>query len=206
MIGILKPVLEKEFHWTESAVRRDRDDVFSLFAFGLLIFGRFVDKVGTKVGYTVSIVVWSIAAVAHAFAKSTFGFAAARAILGLGEAGNFPVAIKSVAEWFPKKERALATGIFNSGANIGAVAAPAVVPWLAADYGWQEAFIWTGVVGFVWLIFWIAMYEIPARHKKITKAEYDHIHSDNVDESNSKRKVPWLKLFGIRANMGFRVR
>lgn len=203
VIGILKPILEQEFHWTETQYGEIVMVFSACYAFGLLVFGRFVDKVGTKVGYTVSIVVWSIAAVAHAFAKSTFGFAAARAILGLGEAGNFPVAIKSVAEWFPKKERALATGIFNSGANIGAVAAPAVVPWLAADYGWQEAFIWTGVVGFVWLVFWIVMYEIPARHKKITKAEYDYIHSDNVDESGSKRKVPWLKLFGIRQTWAF---
>ncbi|MGE7774117.1 MFS transporter [Chitinophaga sp. NPDC101104] len=203
VIGILKPVLEKEFNWTESQYGEIVMVFSACYAFGLLIFGRFVDKVGTKVGYSVSIIIWSIAAMAHALAKSTFGFGAARAVLGLGEAGNFPVAIKSVAEWFPKKERAFATGIFNSGANIGAVLAPAVVPWLANAYGWQEAFIWTGVVGFIWLIFWIVMYEIPARHKKITKAEYEYIHSDQVDDSGTKQKVPWLKLFGIRQTWAF---
>lgn len=203
VIGILKPILEKEFHWTESQYGEIVMVFSACYAFGLLIFGRFVDKVGTKVGYSVSIIVWSIAAMAHALAKSTFGFGAARAVLGLGEAGNFPVAIKSVAEWFPKKERAFATGLFNSGANIGAVLAPAVVPWLANAYGWQEAFIWTGVVGFVWLIFWLVMYEIPARHKKITKAEYEYIHSDQADDSGSKKKVPWLKLFAIRQTWAF---
>lgn len=203
VIGILKPILEKEFNWTESQYGEIVMVFSACYAFGLLVFGRFVDKVGTKVGYSVSIIVWSVAAMAHALAKSTFGFGAARAVLGLGEAGNFPVAIKSVAEWFPKKERAFATGIFNSGANIGAVLAPAVVPWLANAYGWQEAFIWTGVVGFVWLIFWLVMYEIPARHKKITKAEYEYIHSDQADESGTKKKVPWLKLFGIRQTWAF---
>lgn len=204
VIGLLKPMLEIEFNWTESEYGRIVMIFSACYAVGLLIFGRFVDKVGTKVGYTVSIVVWSIAAVGHAFAKSTFGFAMARGWLGLGEAGNFPVAIKSVAEWFPKKERALATGIFNSGANIGAVAAPAIVPWLAGAYGWQQAFIWTGVIGFVWLAFWLVMYEIPSRHKKISKAEFDYIHSDQVaGDPAVKVKVPWIKLFGIRQTWAF---
>lgn len=203
VIGLLKPILEKEFNWSESEYGRIVMIFSACYAFGLLVFGRFVDKVGTKVGYTVSIVVWSIAAVAHALAKSTFGFAMARGWLGLGEAGNFPVAIKSVAEWFPKKERALATGIFNSGANIGAVAAPAIVPWLAGTYGWQQAFIWTGVIGFVWLIFWLVMYEVPARHKKVSKAEYDHIHSDDAPGEKVVVKVPWGRLFGIRQTWAF---
>ena len=204
VIGILKPILEKEFNWTESEYGQIVMVFSGCYALGLLLFGRFVDKVGTKLGYTVSIVVWSIAAMAHALAKSTFGFGAARALLGIGEAGNFPVAVKSTAEWFPKKERALATGIFNSGANIGAVAAPAIVPWLAGTYGWQEAFIWTGVIGFVWLAFWLVMYEIPSRHKKLSKEEYAYIHSDQEDETQSaKRKVPWMKLFAIRQTWAF---
>ncbi|GEP94105.1 MFS transporter [Chitinophaga cymbidii] len=204
VIGLLKPILEKEFNWTESEYGQIVMIFSACYAGGLLIFGRFVDKVGTKVGYTVSIIVWSVAAMAHALAKSTFGFAMSRAWLGLGEAGNFPVAIKSVAEWFPKKERALATGIFNSGANIGAVAAPAVVPWLAGAYGWQQAFIWTGVIGFIWLGFWLVMYEIPSRHKKVSKAEYDHIHSDkDGGDPAVKVKVPWGKLFVVRQTWAF---
>lgn len=202
VIGILKPTLEKDFGWTESEYAQIVMAFSACYAIGLLLFGRFVDKVGTKIGYTVSIVVWSIAAMAHALARSTLGFGIARAWLGLGEAGNFPVAIKTVAEWFPKKERALATGIFNSGANIGAVAAPAVVPWLNATYGWREAFIWTGVIGFVWLIFWIVMYEIPSRHKKLSKAEFDHIHSDDTVAAVPV-KVPWGKLFAIRQTWAF---
>ncbi|RPE12638.1 MFS transporter [Chitinophaga lutea] len=204
VIGLLKPILEKEFSWTETQYGEIVMIFSACYALGLLVFGRFVDKVGTKLGYTVSIVVWSIAAMAHALAKSTFGFGAARALLGLGEAGNFPVAVKSVAEWFPKKERAFATGLFNSGANIGAVAAPAVVPWLASAYGWQEAFIWTGVIGFVWLIFWLVMYELPARHKKVGKAELAHIQSDGEEDPGAdQKKVSWIKLFGIRQTWAF---
>lgn len=204
VIGILKPVLEKEFNWSETQYGEIVMVFSACYALGLLVFGRFVDKVGTKLGYTVSIVVWSIAAMAHALAKSTFGFGAARALLGLGEAGNFPVAVKSVAEWFPKKERAFATGLFNSGANIGAVAAPAIVPWLASAYGWQEAFIWTGVIGFVWLIFWLVMYELPTRHKKVGAAELAHIQSDGeVDPVGDQKKVSWIKLFSIRQTWAF---
>lgn len=204
VIGLLKPVLEKEFGWTETQYGEIVMAFSGMYALGLLLFGRFVDVVGTKLGYTISIIIWSIAAMAHALAKSTLGFGIARATLGIGESGNFPVAIKSVAEWFPKKERAFATGIFNSGANIGAVVAPAVVPWLAGTYGWQEAFIWTGVIGFIWLVFWLVMYEVPAKHKKLSKAEYDYIHSDQEDAANANTpKVPWIKLFGIRQTWAF---
>lgn len=203
VIGILKPLLEKEFNWSETEYGEIVMVFSACYALGLLVFGRFVDKVGTKMGYTVSIVVWSVAAMAHALAKSTFGFGAARALLGLGEAGNFPVAVKSVAEWFPKKERAFATGLFNSGANIGAVAAPAVVPWLASAYGWQEAFIWTGVIGFIWLIFWLVMYELPTRHKKVGAAELAHIQSDGEEEVTVEKKVSWGKLFAIRQTWAF---
>lgn len=157
------------------------------YALGLLLFGRIIDRIGTKLGYIISIIAWSIAAIGHAFATSTFGFGVARAALGLGESGNFPAAIKSVAEWFPKKERALATGIFNSGANIGAVVAPIMVPWILGMWGWQEAFIITGAIGFIWLIFWWIFYEIPAKQQRLGQAEFDYIHSDVVeagDETN----------------------
>lgn len=203
VIGLLKPLLEKEFNWSEI----DYSNIVVWFqfayAFGLLAFGSFVDKVGTKLGYIVSIVIWSLAAIGHAFSRSTAGFAAARAALGLGEAGNFPAAIKTTAEWFPKKERALATGIFNSGTNIGAVVAPACVPWLAIHYGWQEAFIITGAIGFIWLICWWIYYEVPAKQKKLSKAEFDYIHSDN--EIEEKSKVPWLKLLTYKQTWAFAV-
>jgi ACS family hexuronate transporter-like MFS transporter len=142
----------------------------------------------------------------HAVVKTTLGFGAVRAALGAGESGNFPAAIKVVAEWFPKKERALATGIFNSGANIGAVVAPVMVPWILGVYGWQMAFIITGAIGFVWLIFWWFLYEVPARHKKINAAEFEHVHSDTdepVIEGVAEEKVKWARLFGIRQTWAF---
>jgi MFS transporter, ACS family, hexuronate transporter len=206
VIGLLKPYLEQDFHWTEVDYGHIVTAFSAAYALGLLLFGRLVDKIGTKMGYILSIVVWSVAAMAHALAKTTFGFGLARVMLGLGESGNFPVAIKSVAEWFPKKERALATGIFNSGTNIGAVFAPIIVPWLAGTYGWQQAFFWTGIIGFVWLIFWIFMYEIPAKHKKLTQAEFDHIHSDHEvvqDVTDAKPRVTWGQLLRIRQTWAF---
>src|SRR5690606_7538633 len=136
IIGLLKPILEQEFQWTETDYGQIVMAFTAAYAIGLLLFGRIVDRIGTKMGYTVSVVVWSVAAMMHGAARSTLGFIIARASLGAGEAGNFPVAIKSVAEWFPKKERALATGIFNSGANIGAVVAPILVPAILGWYGW----------------------------------------------------------------------
>ncbi|MDB5090481.1 MAG: transporter [Mucilaginibacter sp.] len=205
VIGLLKPTLEKQFAWTES----DYGDIVMAFsaayAIGLLLFGNFIDKIGTKLGYTLSLVVWSAAAMLHAIVKSTFGFGVARSLLGLGEAGNFPAAIKSVAEWFPKRERAFATGIFNSGANIGAVVAPVMVPWILGIYGWQMAFIITGVIGFIWLIFWRFFYEIPAKHKKVSPEEVAYINSDTDEEITRPEtgKVKWAKLFTIRQTWTF---
>jgi len=203
VIGLLKPTLEAEFHWTETDYSRIVMAFQAAYAFSLLAFGAIIDRIGTKLGYTISIIVWSIAAMLHAVAKSTAGFALMRALLGLGEAGNFPVAIKATAEWFPKKERALATGIFNSGANIGAVVAPIMVPWILGVYGWEMAFILTGAVGFIWLIFWIIYYEIPARQKRINKAEFDYIHSDNEESETDEKPVKWLQLFKIRQTWAF---
>ncbi|GAB4032832.1 MFS transporter [Spirosoma jeollabukense] len=178
VISLLKPILEKEFSWTES----DYGNIVTVFTFfygaSTLLAGYIIDRVGTKLGYIGAILVWSFAAMGHALAGSTFGFMIARAFLGIGEAGNFPASIKTVAEWFPKKERALAVGIFNAGANIGAVAAPAVVPWLALVAGWQTAFIVTGALGFVWIIAWWFYYEIPSRHKSVNAAELAHITAE----------------------------
>ena len=203
IIGLLKPTLERELNWTETDYGSIVMAFSAAYALGLLLFGRLVDKIGTKLGYTISVVWWSIAAIFHAAATTTLGFGIARAALGLGEAGNFPTAIKAVAEWFPKKERALATGIFNSGANIGAVVAPIMVPWILGHYGWKEAFIITGAIGFIWLIFWWFMYEIPARKKTITKAEFDYIHSDDEPAVANETPVKWSRLFGIRQTWTF---
>jgi ACS family hexuronate transporter-like MFS transporter len=206
VIGFLKPTLEKEFHWTEEDYGYIIMAFQAAYAVGLLAFGGFIDRLGTKLGYTISLIVWSLAAMLHAIVKTTLGFGVVRAALGLGESGNFPAAIKVVAEWFPKKERALATGIFNSGANIGAVVAPVMVPWILGVYGWQMAFLITGAIGFVWLIFWWIFYEIPSRHKKINAAEFEHVHSDideTIADDEPQAKVKWVRLFGIRQTWAF---
>lgn len=203
VIGLLKPTLEVEFGWSEKDYANIVMAFTAAYALGLLVFGRIIDRIGTKMGFSISIVFWSIAACLHGVVKTTFGFGVARAALGLGESGNFPAAIKTVAEWFPKKERALATGIFNSGANIGAVFAPILVPTILALYGWQEAFIITGAIGFVWLIFWLYYYEIPTRHKKVTEAELAHIHSDNEEDTGNEKPITWGTLFRVRQTYVF---
>ena len=206
VISLLKPVLEAEFNWTEI----DYGNIISVFqlcyALGMLGVGYIIDKIGTKLGYALSLFVWSIASIMHAAAKSTFGFGLWRGLLGVSESGNFPAAIKTVAEWFPKKERALATGIFNSGTNVGAILAPLVVPWIAVTWGWQEAFIITGAIGLIWLVFWFIMYEIPAKHKKLKKAEFEYIHSDEDekgDVATEHAKVPWLTLLKFKQTWAF---
>lgn len=204
VLSLLKPALEQEFNWTEIDYGNIVMCFSAAYAAGYLVFGRVVDKVGTKMGYTLSVFFWSIAAMGHAFVKSTFGFGFMRAFLGLSEAGNFPTAIKATAEWFPKKERALAAGIFNSGTNIGAVIAPIFIPWILGVYGWQEAFLWTGALGFIWLIFWWIFYEIPTRQKRLSKAEFDYIHSDADEQAEVNTKpIPWIKLLGIRQTWVF---
>lgn len=205
IIGLLKPALESQFGWTESDYGAIVMAFTASYALGMVVIGRFIDKVGTKLGYAVSVVVWSVAAMFHAAAKSTFGFGVARAALGVGEAGNFPAAIKTVAEWFPKKERALATGVFNSGANVGAVVAPIMVPWILGVYGWKEAFIITGAIGFIWLIFWWIYYEIPEKQKRLKKAEYEYINSDNEEpvSEEAEKPVKWMKLIKVRQTWAF---
>jgi ACS family hexuronate transporter-like MFS transporter len=203
VISLLKPILEKEFSWTETDYSNIVIAFQLAYAIGLLGFGRIIDKIGTKLGYAISLSVWSFASIAHAFATSTFGFGAARAALGLSEAGNFPAAVKTVAEWFPKKERALATGIFNSGSNIGAIIAPVAVPWIAITWGWQEAFVITGAIGLIWLIFWFIYYEIPAKQKRLGKAEFEYIHSDETESQDNKESVKWVRLLGFRQTWAF---
>lgn len=207
VISLLKDdYLEPAFGWSET----DYANIVVVFqicyAIGMLSVGWFIDKIGTKLGYALSLLVWSLAAIGHAFAGNTAGFMAARGLLGISEAGNFPAAIKTVAEWFPKKERALATGIFNSGSNVGAIIAPLTVPLIAVFWGWQWAFIITGAIGLLWLVFWFAMYEIPSKHKRLSKEEYDYIHSDKDEEQNNVtdgEKVKWLKLLAFRQTWAF---
>lgn len=201
VMGILAPTLQQEIGWSEIDYGYIVAAFTGAYAIGLLLFGRFMDRVGTKIGYSVSIFIWSIAAMGHALAKSAFGFGVARFSLGLGESGNFPAAIKATAEWFPKKERALATGLFNSGATIGAVVAPLVVPWITLTWGWQEAFIFTGLLGFIWLVFWLRLYEIPERHKRVIREEVAYIQSDPAEIV--PEKIPWLKLLKYRQTWAF---
>lgn len=204
VIGLLKPTLEVEFNWTEADYGYIVMVFAAMYALGYVLFGSFIDKVGTKVGYAVSVSVWSIAAMLHAVARSTVGFGLARGLLGLAEAGNFPAGVKAVAEWFPKKERALATGIFNSGTSIGAVAAPIIVPLILGAYGWYEAFWITGALGFVWLIFWWIFYEIPSKQKRLKQAEYDHIHSDaDAEEEAAPVKLKWGQLLRLKQTWVF---
>lgn len=200
VFGILGPELQKQFGWTA----KDYTDIVFWFevayAIGLLGAGRLLDAIGTRLGYALSLIFWSFAAMLHAAMSTIGGFSAARFLLGLGEAGNFPAAIKTVAEWFPKKERALATGIFNSGTNVGAIVAPLAVPWLYINYGWQWAFISTGAVGLLWLIFWFAFYRIPTEHPKLSPAELDYILSDPPEPTTH---VPWLSLLPHRQTWAF---
>ena len=209
VISLLKSVLSTELKWDDGDYA-NIEIAFKLFySFGMIIAGRVVDKLGTKKGYAMATGLWSLAAIGHAFANSAFGFMIARAALGVTEAGNFPAAIKSTAEWFPKKERALATGIFNSGTNIGAIVAPLTVPLIALYWGWQWAFILTGLIGFIWLALWQMYYTSPADSKKLSKEEFDYIHSDEedqqIDEKVKEEKVPWIKLLGFRQTWAFAI-
>ena len=201
ILGLLAPLLQKEIGWSELQYGYIVTAFQAAYALGLIAFGRFVDRRGTKLGYSVSVAVWSLAAAAHALARTALGFGAARAALGAAESGNFPAAIKAVAEWFPKKERALATGIFNSGSNFGAVVAPAVVPWLTVTFGWQAAFVATGALGLVWLGFWLALFEIPERKRGLSPAELAWIRSDPTEPETGK--VPWRTLFRYRQTWAF---
>lgn len=205
IIGLLKPLIEAEFNWTESDYSRIVMAFTASYAVGLLLFGRFIDIIGTKLGYAISVTVWSIAAMGHALARNTLGFSAARAALGLGESGNFPAAIKAVAEWFPKKERALATGIFNSGANIGAVAAPLLIPVLVTYYGWKEAFIITGAIGFVWLVLWWWLFDKPEKHPKVSGEELAYIKEVDaaVPDNKEAAAISWLSLLRNRNAWAF---
>ena len=229
VLSLLQPQLAEKFSWTNTDYANITAVFQFVYALSLLFAGRIIDKLGAKKGYAWSLIIWSIAAMLHALAipigeglapmltwlgmaavpVSAIGFMVARALLGFGEAGNFPAAIKTTAEYFPKKERSFATGIFNSGTNVGAILAPLTVPWVAYHWGWQSTFLIIGAIGFLWLIFWFLYYDKPEKQKRLSKAEFDYIHSDANDnraaDSNieANAKVPWLKLFGYKQTWAF---
>lgn len=195
VLGILAPDLQRALRWSEVDYGNIVASFQAAYAIGLLLFGGVMDRIGTRKGLAGAIIFWSLAAMAHTLARSAVGFGVARFALGLGESGNFPAAIKTVAEWFPKRERALATGIFNAGSNVGAVVAPLVVPWLALAYGWRWAFLATGALGFVWLIFWLAFYHKPEEHPRLSPQERAWIGSDPTETTT---QIPWSRLLGLR--------
>lgn len=202
ILSLIKPILDEELGWTNEQFGMANSIFQGVYGLGLLFFGWFVDRFGAKVGYTVSIIAWSIAAMGHAFVSSISGFFIARGFLGAGEGGNFPSAIKATSLWFPKRERAFATSIFNAGTNVGAIVAPATVPWIAYAYGWQMAFIVAGIAGFLWLLLWIPLYQHPDESKFLKEEERLHIKSDR-DEVESKVKVPWGQLLRYRQTWSF---
>lgn len=202
VIGLLKPTLQSQFNWNEIDYSNIVFAFTLAYAIGLLIVGRVMDWLGTRKGFSLSVFLWSVAAMAHAAARSVFGFSAARFALGLGESGSFPASIKTVAEWFPKKERALATGIFNSGTNVGAIVTPLIIPWLTLTYGWQAAFLATGAIGFLWLALWVLLYEAPEKHKRVTSAEVAYIRSD---PGESLTPIRWVSLIGYRQTWAFAI-
>jgi MFS transporter, ACS family, aldohexuronate transporter len=203
VLGLLAKDLKEAIHWTDVDYGNIVAAFNAAYAFGLLLAGRLMDRIGTRVGYALAIVWWSLAAMAHALARTPLGFGAARAALGFGEAGNFPAAIKTVAEWFPKKERAFATGLFNAGSNVGAIVAPLTVPWIAGHWGWPRAFILTGAFGFLWLMLWLPTYRRPENHARVSAAELAHIQSDPPDPP--AEKIPWVRLIPHRQTSAFAI-
>src|SRR6201990_3391164 len=241
VIGILKPTLSGQFGWTELDYSWIVFSFQTAYAIGLLFIGKLIDRIGTKIGFALAIVVWSVAAIAHAQAveigtisspavaplvngiaaacswigglfgaapwtftlsASVIGFMVVRVFLGIGEAGNFPASIKTVAEWFPRKERALGTGIFNAGTNVGALATPLLVPMIVLAWGWFEAFVITGIIGFIWLAFWLLIYRRPEEHKHLSRAELAYIQSDPPEPT---AKIPWRRLFPHRQTWAFSI-
>ena len=227
VLSLLQPYLAEKFNWTNTDYANITAVFQFVYAFSMLFAGRIIDKLGTKSGYAWAIIIWSIAAIIHAFAipigesvsailgwagiagfsVSVLGFMLSRALLAFGEAGNFPAAIKATAEYFPKKERSFATGIFNSGANVGAILAPLTVPWIRINWGWEWAFIVMGLIGFIWLMFWLFMYERPEKQKRLSAAELAYINSGEEEAAVAvpaqTEKVSWFRLLGYKQTWAF---
>ncbi len=226
VLSLLQPYLAEKFSWTNTDYANITAVFQFVYAFSMLFAGRIIDKLGTKKGYAIAIAVWSLAAIVHAFALpigegltallgwagiagfsvSVVGLMFSRALLAFGEAGNFPAAIKATAEYFPKKERSLATGIFNSGANVGAILAPMTVPWIRVHWGWEAAFIVMGVLGFIWLLAWLFLYQRPEKQKRLSAAELAYIKGGDEEkdtESGEEEKVSWMKLLAYKQTWAF---
>ncbi len=229
VLSLLQPYLAEKFSWTNTDYANITAVFQFVYAFSMLFAGRIIDKLGTKKGYALAIIIWSLAAIVHAvaipigesisallgwagiaaFSVSVLGFMFSRALLAFGEAGNFPAAIKATAEYFPKKERSFATGIFNSGANVGAILAPLTVPWIKMHWGWEAAFIAMGAIGFIWLIFWMVMYEKPEKQKRMSAAELAYIQSGEEEMETAttagavEEKVSWIKLLSYKQTWAF---
>lgn len=202
VMGILAPDLQKLYAITDVQYGYIQSAFALSYAFGQLVCGGLIDLIGVKLGFAIALTAWSVASMAHAFARGPWGFGIARGFLGLAESPNFPAATKTLSEWFPKRERAFAFGFVNAGTNMGALLAPVVVPWLAVTYGWQWAFIGTGAVGLLWLLFWLPLYKSPREHPKVSPAELAHICSDPPEP---EVKIPWLKLFTYREAWAFAI-
>ncbi|KQN79806.1 hexuronate transporter [Sphingomonas sp. Leaf67] len=200
MIGVLKPTLSKDLGWTETDFANVIFFFQMAYAIGYIGFGRIVDVIGARMGYAVAFVIWQVAHIAHGGAYSVTQFAMARFGLGIGEAGNFPAGIKAVTEWFPAKERAFAIGVFNAGANVGAIITPLAVPALTVAYGWRMAFVVTGVVSFVWLVAWLAFYRRPREHQKVSSGELAWIEQDPADPV---QPLPWRRLIAKRETWAY---
>ncbi|MEO6329278.1 MAG: MFS transporter [Ginsengibacter sp.] len=229
VLSLLQPYLAETFNWTNTDYANITAVFQFFYAFSMLFAGRIIDKLGTKNGYSLAIIIWSVAAIIHAlaipigenisalfgwagiagFSVSVLGFMFSRAILAFGEAGNFPAAIKATAEYFPKKERSLATGIFNSGTNVGAILAPLTVPWIRLNWGWEMAFVIMGVIGFIWLIFWMIVYKKPENQKRLSVEELAYINGGEeeiptaVNTEPVKERVLWIKLLGYKQTWAF---
>lgn len=197
IIGILKPYISDELSWSESDYGYIVAAFQVAYAIGLVTTGKVLDKLGTRLSYSWAMIIWSISCMLHAAVISVTGFIAARFVLGIGQAANFPAAVKAVAEWFPKKERAFANGLFNAGSSFGAIAAPILVVAITVSMGWQWAFILTGALGFVWVVFWLIFYHLPENHTKIKKEELNYITQDR-NESDSGLNIKWIELFKYR--------
>jgi len=220
VLSLLAPALSQEFGWSNTDYANITAAFQFVYALAMLFAGRFIDRIGTKRAFAIAIVVWSLGAILHAAAEpagrigvalgfaapaSVLGFILARAVLALGEAGNFPAAIKATAEYFPQRERSFATGIFNSGANVGAILAPLTVPWIAAHWGWQAAFVAIGAIGFLWLILWQVYYDAPERQARLTPAERAYIQQDQdaAPAAASGAQVSWPRLLAYRQTWAF---
>ena len=227
VLSLLQPLLSEKFGWSNTDYANIASVFQFVYAISMLFAGRLIDRLGTKWGYALALIIWSIGAIMHAYSEaigsavvpflslfgitasvSVVGFIISRSVLGFGESGNFPAAIKATAEYFPKRERSFATGIFNSGSNVGAILAPITVPWIAGHWGWGAAFEIIGAIGFLWLIFWFWLYEKPEKQKRLGNAERAYIHSDvenqlEPDSTVVAERVPWIKLLGYRQTWSF---